>query len=142
MTSCDLRLYLHLPPSLCQAITFNDTLKRHWSRYNERTDRHLKSTGAGCLPKVPVRSYVLTAELTAYSCSIFRSSILLKLVLFSIALGVAPLSSYFLSKDYVWSGAYPFQHLCSGIAAFLPQLITSSCRKFHIRSHYCHCSSK
>ncbi|KAI0921314.1 hypothetical protein AcW1_004669 [Taiwanofungus camphoratus] len=33
-----------------------------------------------------------------------RSGVLIKLLIFSIALAVAPISTYFLSKDYLWDG--------------------------------------
>ncbi|KAI0776008.1 hypothetical protein BD413DRAFT_525726 [Trametes elegans] len=45
--------------------------------------------------KVAVSKVVAQAE---------SGSVLAKLVVFALSLGIAPISSYFLSRDYLWNG--------------------------------------
>lgn len=37
----------------------------------------------------------------------FVSGVLFKLIIFSLSLGIVPLSSYFLSLKYIWNGKQP-----------------------------------
>lgn len=46
-----------------------------------------------------------------------QGGVLFKLVLFSIALAVAPLSSYFLSLNYVWEGNSTYAAITAIVAA-------------------------
>ncbi|KAI0049639.1 hypothetical protein FA95DRAFT_1677437 [Auriscalpium vulgare] len=46
-----------------------------------------------------------------------QSGVLFKLILFSLSLGVVPLSSYFLSEKYVWSGNSTFAAITAIVAA-------------------------
>jgi hypothetical protein len=48
----------------------------------------------------------------SFSCSFaeahkFVSGVLFKLIIFSLSLGIVPLSSYFLSLKYIWNGKHP-----------------------------------
>jgi len=48
-----------------------------------------------------------------FSCSFveahkFVSGVLFKLIIFSLSLGIVPLSSYFLSLKYIWNGEHLF----------------------------------
>ncbi|OCH90714.1 hypothetical protein OBBRIDRAFT_582942 [Obba rivulosa] len=45
---------------------------------------------------------IAASKITAQAAA--QGSALLKLLIFSLALAVVPISSYFLSRDYVWGG--------------------------------------
>ncbi|KAI0796572.1 hypothetical protein C8Q75DRAFT_862440 [Abortiporus biennis] len=47
----------------------------------------------------------------------YQGSVLLKLLLFTLALAVAPLSSYYLSLTYLWNGNTTFAAITAIVAA-------------------------
>ncbi|OBZ76914.1 Vacuolar ATPase assembly integral membrane protein vma-21 [Grifola frondosa] len=46
-----------------------------------------------------------------------EGGVLIKLILFSLTLAIAPLSSYFLSRDYVWNGNSTYAAITAIVAA-------------------------
>ncbi|GBE79736.1 hypothetical protein BKA93DRAFT_758484 [Sparassis latifolia] len=46
-----------------------------------------------------------------------QGGVLIKLILFSLSLAVAPLSAYFLSKDYLWAGNATYAAITAVAAA-------------------------
>ncbi|KAF8505577.1 hypothetical protein F5888DRAFT_1650185 [Russula emetica] len=62
--------------------------------------------------------------------SIRSTGVLLKLVLFSLSLGIVPITSYFASEKYIWNGNSTFAAITAVVAAnvVLVAYIVSSVR--------------
>lgn len=95
-----LTFYCHRSDSYQNIVTHDQRCKKH-----EWTNSYIKSAGASRLPEACSALNPATASPNSMRL-VIDSSILLKLILFSIALAAAPLTSYYLSRDYVWGGMY------------------------------------
>ena len=60
-----------------------------------------------------------------------HSGILTKLIIFALSLGLVPISSYFVSRDYLWEGT----SVCIPIRMSTHSL---PYREHHLCRHYCH----